>query len=367
MRVLCAHDQAGTRCVSNKSEHPELNAIVDTLKQSKTAEPTTIRDFLSWFGVQRRTRLNVLYIDAELAKAGLKTVPGYLNRWVDSPVTFELASKTADASGAQTKAGGKGKENLTEPTEEEAVADDPSFRIGNVKSATAGLTSVAPNASLQEAVTLMMTRNYSQLPVMNGSRDVRGVISWKSIGARLAANISSGEVRAFMDAARELSIDSSLFAAIPIIADHGYVLIRAENKEFTGIVTASDIAYQFEDISKPFLLLAEIENQLRALIGRKLNKTDIKKANADEFLAPDFGGVHALTFANCVAALSHPENWEKLNFGMDRKLFCAELAEVNKVRNAVMHFNPDPPNEDAMQRLHDVSNLLGTLRQIGAF
>lgn len=355
--------------VANKTDHPQLDAIVATLAAGKTAEPTTIREFLSWFGAQRRTRLNVEYIEGQLAKAGLKTVPGYLNRWVDAPVTFELASKTAEQQPAQPGASVAAEKTKSEDggVEEESVADDPSFRIGNVKSATAGLVSVPPNASLQQAVTLMMTRNYSQLPVMNGSRDVRGVISWKSIGARLAANISSGEVRIFMDAAKELPIDSSLFAGIPVIADHGYVLIRAENKELTGIVTASDIAFQFEDISKPFLLLAEIENQLRSLINRKLNKADIKKANADEFLPPDFGGVHALTFANCVAALSHPENWDKLNFGMDRKLFCAELAEINKIRNAVMHFNPDPPNEDAMRRLHDVSNLLGTLRQIGAF
>lgn len=353
--------------MASKTDLPELDAIAATLAAGKTAEPTTIREFLSWFGAQRRTSLNVQYIESQLAKAGLKTVPGYLNRWVDSPVTFELASKTSEAESLQPRSTTEEKSSQSDSAQEQSVADDPSFRIGNVKSATAGLVSVSPTSSLQEAVTLMMTRNYSQLPVMTGARDVRGIISWKSIGARLAANISGGEVRHFMDAARELPIDSSLFAGIPIIADHGYVLIRADSKELTGIVTATDIAFQFEDISKPFLLLAEIENQLRSLIGRKLNKADIKKANADEFLAPDFGGVHALTFANCVAALSHPENWDKLNFGMDRKLFCAELAEINKIRNAVMHFNPDPPNEDAMQRLHDVSNLLGTLRQIGAF
>jgi len=356
--------------MSQVTSKTELDLIASTLAEGKTAEPTTIREFLSWFGAQRRTRLNVQYIEGQLAKAGLKTVPGYLNRWVDSPITFELASKTDDKQDAQPSATGapaESKHGQDASVEEGPIADDPSYRIGNVRSATAGLMWVSSNATLQEAVTLMMTRNYSQLPVMNGPRDVRGVISWKSIGARLAANISSGEVRNFMDSAKELPIDASLFAGIPIIADHDYVLIRAENKELTGIVTASDIAFQFEDISKPFLLLAEIENQLRSLINRKLNKEDIKKANADEFLAPDFDGVRALTFANCVAALSHPENWDKLNFGMDRKVFCAELAEVNKIRNAVMHFNPDPPNEDAMHRLHNISNLLGTLRQIGAF
>ena len=354
-----------------KSEIPELNGIVAALEAGKTAEPTTIRYFLKWFGAQRRTRWNVEYIEAELAKAGVQTVPGYLNRWVDSPLGFEFAreaDKTKEESaGVSVAASTPGDAAIEVEEGIKAEAGDPSFRVGNVKSATGGLTSVKPNASLQEAMTLLMSRNYSQLPVMTSERDARGVISWKSIGARLAANITSGEVRNFMDGVRELPVDSSLFAAIPIIAEHGYVLVRAPDRIYSGIVTASDIAFQFEDISKPFLLLAEIENQLRALIQRKLTKEDVKKANSDEFLSPDFASMHNLTFANCVNALSHAENWTKLNLGLDRKIYCTELAEINKIRNSVIHFNPDPPDQTAMRRLHDVSNMLATLRHVGAF
>ena len=154
-----------------KTDVAELNAVLATLEAGKTAEPTTIRDFISWFGAQRRTRLNVEYIEAQLAKAGVRTVPGYLNRWVDSPLTFELASKATDpnnsSTGTATSTGAAAKSGDEELSAEE---DDPSFRIGNIKSATSGLTAVKPNASLQEAVTLMMARNYSQLPVMQGDR-----------------------------------------------------------------------------------------------------------------------------------------------------------------------------------------------------
>ena len=256
--------------MADQTEIPELGGISETLQAGKTAEPTTIREFLAWCGVQRRTRLNVEYIEAQLGKAGIRTVPGYLNRWVDSPVTFELIGKESEPTEAPDAPADTGKAaadaGLQVEEEDKAEADDPSFRIGNIKSATAGLTFVKPNASLQEAVTLMMARNYSQLAVMTGDREARGVISWKSIGARLAANITSGEARNFMDGVRELPIESSLFSAIPIIAEHGYVLVRTLDKLYSGIVTASDIAFQFEDISKPFLLLTEIENQLRALI-----------------------------------------------------------------------------------------------------
>jgi CBS domain-containing protein len=352
------------------SDHPELDAVVKTLKQGKTAEPTTIRDFLSWFGAQRRTSLNVAYIEKQLAKAGVRTVPGYLNRWVDSPVTFELISEHPDdreADAPETAA-----DRAADPRENQVdagvpIADDPSFRIGNIKSARSAPTSVKPNASLHEAMTLMLARNFSQLPVMTNERDVKGVISWASIGSRLAANKNGLEVRSYMNAHQEIDVSASLFAGIRIIAEHDYVLVRAAGNLISGIVTASDIALQFEEISKPFLLLAEIENHIRALIAKKLTMADIKSACGEEFLPANFSQVHELTFGNCVRILEWTDNWAKISLSMDRKTFCAELSVINKIRNDVMHFNPDPITSDNLRCLQDVSRMFDTLRKAGAF
>ncbi len=43
------------------------------------------------------------------------------------------------------------------------------------------MCSVAPDASFEEAITLMLIQDFSQLAVMSGPRDLKGAVSWKSI------------------------------------------------------------------------------------------------------------------------------------------------------------------------------------------
>ncbi|HEY2357582.1 MAG TPA: CBS domain-containing protein, partial [Phenylobacterium sp.] len=264
------------------SEVSELDQVVTILKEGNTVPPVTIRSFLSWFDVQRRTRLNVEHVDRELEKAGVRTVPSYLDTWVDNPITFELA-KPGTHGASSANASGHADERL-----EHASADDPSFKIGKIITPDSEPVSVKPNATLQEATTMMLARNFSQVPVMTNERDVKGVVSWASIGARTAANITGADVQYFMDEHREISASATLFDAIRVIRESDYVLVRAPDRRIIGIVTATDIAEQFESISTPFLLLAEIENHLRSLIAKKLTKADIKRACGPEHLPEDF-------------------------------------------------------------------------------
>ena len=174
------------------SEVSELDQVVAILKEGNTVPPVTIRSFLSWFDVQRRTRLNVEHIDSQLEKAGVRTVPSYLDTWVDNSITFELAkpgaSSGAKVSSQTESSSGHGEERL-----EHASADDPSFKIGKIIMPDSAPVFVKPNASLQEATTIMLARNFSQVPVMTNERDVKGMVSWTSIGARAAANITGAD------------------------------------------------------------------------------------------------------------------------------------------------------------------------------
>jgi predicted transcriptional regulator len=348
------------------SEVSELDQVVSILKEGKTVPPVTVRSFLSWFDVQRRTRLNVAYIDSELEKAGIQTIPSYLDTWVDNPITFELAkpktSGAAKANSSAEPASGRGEERL-----EHASADDPSFKIGKIITPDSVPVFVKPNASLQEATTIMLARNFSQVPVMISERDVKGVVSWASIGARTAASITGADVQSFMDEHREISASATFFDAIRVIRESDYVLVRGPDRRIIGIVTATDIAEQFEAISTPFLLLAEIENHLRSLITKKLTKADIKRACSPEHLPEDFSATSELTFGNLVKVLDHPDNWKKLNLQLDRSTFCTELSAINRIRNDVMHFDPDPLTDQNIAKLRNVSRLFDGLRSMGAF
>jgi hypothetical protein len=63
---------------------------------------------------------------------------------------------------------------------------DPSFRLSKLAPANRAPEYVKPDAPLAEAITLMMSRDYFQVPVITSERDVKGVISWQSIATRLA-------------------------------------------------------------------------------------------------------------------------------------------------------------------------------------
>ena len=348
------------------SEVVELDQVVAILKEGNTVPPISIRSFLSWFDVQRRTRLNVEFIDAKLEKARVRTVPSYLDTWVDNPITFEFA-KPEKSGGAKVGPKSESTSSHNEEQLEHGSADDPSFKIGKIITPDSIPVSVKPNASLQEATTIMLARNFSQVPVMTSEREVKGVVSWASIGARAAANITGPDVQSYMDEHREISASATLFDAIRVIREADYVLVKASDRRIIGIVTATDIAEQFEVISTPFLLLAEIENHLRSLIAKKLTKTDIRRACSPEHLPKNLSATAELTFGNLVKILEHDENWKKLNLQLDRSTFCSELSAINRIRNDVMHFDPDPLTDQNIATLRNVSRLFDGLRSMGAF
>lgn len=343
----------------------ELDHVVAILREGNTVPPVSIRSFLSWFNVQRRTRLNVEYIDDKLEKVGVRTVPSYTDTWVDNSVTFEFV-KTGAASG-DTKSPKEPSPSQNDDRLEHATSDDPSFKIGKIITPDSAPVFVKPNASLQEATTIMLARNFSQVPVMINERDVKGVVSWTTIGARVAANVTGPDVQVFMDEPREISASATFFDAIRVIREADYVLVRAPDRRIVGIVTATDIAEQFEIISTPFLLLTEIENHLRSLIAKKLTKADIKRACNPEHLPENLSATSDLTFGNLVRILEHAENWKKLNLQLDRATFCSELATINRIRNDVMHFDPDPLTDQNLAILRNVSRLFDGLRSMGAF
>lgn len=158
--------------------------------------------------------------------------------------------------------GGKSSVHITTST-----LADPTFRISQLAAANKKPTSAAPDDTVQKVITVMLANDFSQLPVMTSERDVKGIVSWSSIGSRLAVGKSGLHVRELMDSHQEIRAELSLFQAIPVIVQHQYVLVRGGDSRITGIVTATDLSLQFQQLAEPFLLLSEIENHVRRLLG----------------------------------------------------------------------------------------------------
>jgi predicted transcriptional regulator len=307
-----------------------------------------------------------------LEEFGLETVPDFESAYIDSLITFNLRPQATTAPTGALVA-------PTEPavstsisfpptvtTTTTAIFSDPGYRISKLEAANKSLTSVAPDALLRQAVTLMLANDYSQLPVMTNERDVKGVISWMSIGTRLGLGKSGDHVREFMDEYQEIRADASLFQAIPVIAQHQFVLVRGGDSRITGIITATDLSLQFHRLTEPFLLLGEIENHIRRVLEHKFTLDKLSEIGTEDEAGREISGVADLTFGDYIRLLENDERWKLVGIPIDRVVFCKKLDLVRSIRNDVMHFDPDGIPSTDLDILRDFANFLRRLQTVGA-
>jgi predicted transcriptional regulator len=378
----------------------KITFAAQRLREGHRINRVTVRDFLRHFGAERRGAAKVEEIRRVLDSLELTTEPDFEIAWIDAPIRlllkagvattagpafYESGNRSEEDSGAPddvvlegTPSAVKQAEEQTEsaPTSAEpdtavhaevldySSTDDPTFRIGSLPAANRKLIVVNQDDSLTKAVTLMLQYDFSQLPVMQSTREVKGVISWKSIGAKHALGHMCSKVGECREDARIIDSKRTLFEAISIIDEYGYVLVRAQDRRITGIVTSSDLSQQFQIQTEPFLLLREIELYVRRLLTGKICASDFEllgSSGAGSKKKPQ--SIADLTFGQYQRLFQHPQIWAKLNLKIDSIALDDLLETVRLIRNDVMHFNPDPMTPDQlgllkravrfMQRLDD--------------
>lgn len=392
--------------------------IEDAVLKLREGEPETevtlpLREFLEWFNATRRGAVVCEHIRLWLLREGLCTEPDFQSAYIGSEITLKRkvpfiedssnAEHINDSQGHTVEqaannhglhalsaaikisahATGSIKEiTLTAPTgtayggnsiEQDdicaisiEVSEDPTYRIRKLAAANVEPFCVNPDMELKTAVAHMIRLDYTQLPVTTKIRDVRGVISWKSIGTRLATGKVGGKVCDFMDKIFcEVHQDSSIFQAIPMIVEHDYVLVRDSSKALVGIVTASDLSMQFLHLTEPFLLLGEIENHIRKMIRLKFNLSDLVDARHPDDVNRTVTSVANLSLGECKRFLENPVNWMKSGYEVDRPSFCKELGEIVRIRNEVMHFDPDGLDPSDLTLLRKFVGWIHRLVQIG--
>ena len=204
----------------------------------------------------------------------------------------------------------------------------------------------------------MLQHDFSQLPVMQGDREVKGMITWKSISSRLALRSGKAdEVREYMESAEIIAANVTLFKIVSTIAEVGYVLVRHSDKTIKGPVTVSDLSLHLQSLTEPFLCLREIELHLRTFIGSKINSDDFSALSEGSIAPRTPKGIADLTFGEYARLLQNPATWAKIKLKIDRGELTKLLEEVRIIRNDVMHFDPDPMT----------ANELGTLQRAVRF
>ena len=272
----------------------------------------TPREFTSWFGYARRGPVFNQQVREKLVSLGLRTEPDFGDAGADQSISLFDSS-------------------ITEPP------PDATLYVHSLDAANNKPCSLKPDDELSKAITTMASNDYSQMPVMTTPRQLKGIITWKSIGS--SARITGDRVRHSMDTSVHV-IDGRrpLFEAVDIIAEHGYVLVRGRDSSITGIVTATDLNNQLLQLTEAFLLVGEIESHIRRIIHGRFTREEV--VNATHFDKRNaINHIGDLGFGDYCRILEKPELWDRLELQDDRDTFVRQLDEVRLIRNDVMHFN----------------------------
>lgn len=328
----------------------------------------SVRTLLSWFRAGRRGRLVLYEIQSALRKLDLVTKPNFRFASIDEAIAFQVAATTSpDAKTEQEQAVVPFTESLApdgEPEPEQpataiaepsrlvsSVVDDPTYRIGRLLPDDAKLFSVTSGDSTNTAITHMLANEISQLPVLDGDRIVRGKISWRSIGSRLATGAPALFVRDCIEPCEVIRADTSLFSAIDMILRDECVLIKDRANLIIGIVTTHDLSEQFNKLSEPFLLLGEIENHIRRLMAEKFTESELRAACDPSDTTRVISDMSDLSLGECLRLIENPVYWGRLDVPVDRRVIAQYLAEVRDIRNNVMHFDPKGIADAELTRL----------------
>jgi hypothetical protein len=244
----------------------------------------------------------------------------------------------------------------------------------------------------------MVDNGFSQVPVTDKSGRIIGVFSWMSFGKRVAdlhaTTIKPTElpIREAMEPAR--FIDPEVY--IDTETDWGdidHVLVGTES-ELVGILCIADVLGRLNDFAEAFVLLYEIEHEIRDLIrdvyddGELREVLEAMKASASrpamevvaelKLVIEQQGTIPAVgkaikllragsdgrldcledfTFAQYRSLICCETNWPRFQpvFDTLRELVNADFGEVNELRNIVFHFRRaiTPKDTDRLRRFRD--------------
>jgi CBS domain-containing protein len=353
----------------------ELRQVADQVAQGQRPV-VTVRVLLSWFyGYQRRGRWIVSVIRRACDRLDLKTEPDFDSTFIDGQVTFVPqtdSKRVVTVATAPVEATGSVSADATLVAPEsvagtpERTPVDPTHRIGRLDISNRPPLSVSPDTTIAEAITIMLMNDFSQLPVMTSNREVKGLFSWKSLGSLWSQGRKCTRAGDAMDRHSEIDIEASLFTAIDLLRQDDCVLVRDRQKRISGIITSYDVSVTFSQLSEPFLILDEIENHIRRLIEGNFSTDDLSNARDPSDLDRSVEDVSDLSLGECMRLIERPESWEKLRLQIDRAMFIKGLDEIRRIRNDVMHFDPEGTDESDVKKLRGFVGFLQRLQRLGA-
>jgi serine/threonine protein kinase len=349
--------------------NPDLEARQDEFWKSakKAAESgsprrMSVRELIGIWGARGRDFGVNERVYADLGNHGLATEPDFRAVTPDDTVAIVLTTEEASNQAPTSPAKDTSALEATPPQIDIAISDDEEawdrgLAIGNLPSASKEVSWVTPEATFEEAITLMLTEDFSQLAVMTSPRELKGAVSWKSIAKARNAN-PCAKLSAAIVEAEAVPYTADLIDMLSVIEHQEFVFVRGPDRCITGIVTLADVVEAYGQMASPFFMIGRIDRRLRRIIEDTfpLKTTIIPLIDPDE--SRDISSYGRLTIGDYRRIFENPDCWAKLGWPLHRQTFCARLEKIAKIRNNIMHFNNDPLPGDVLSMLQNFINLL---------
>ncbi|MEE1804613.1 CBS domain-containing protein [Streptomyces sp. NPDC088124] len=325
-----------------------------------------VAEFLTVFRTRVRDHSSNQVINQRLDEVGLATVPHFANCGRNADVHI-VAQESVPDPDPENSSGEEDDDGLsTGSLPQHAV------RIGDIPAATQGIASVTSRHLLADAIHLMQTMNYSQIPVLDDPYTLPGVVTWQSATQMYGTSVDRVLLNAMVNDPPVAEAHQDFFSLLPMISKHGYLVIRGGNGRFTGIVTTADITEQFASTAWPFFVVGEIEFRLRKCLGAKIGSEAVLAVQKTRS-GKKTGLITDLTFGDYVKLLNGDqqdaalcaladENWRCLGWSwVSRSQFVRQLGSVQQSRNKIAHFDPEPLSPSLSD---DLRQFVGLLRQL---
>ncbi len=223
--------------------------------------------------------------------------------------------------------------------------------------------------TVRQALNLMTTNNFSQLPVINRERKALGIITFESILHALETfgvifnhmqvEDALNKMRALdaMDEViRTFREDDDLFYLLDDLKESNVVLIVDKEQKLISLVTSYDTTEYFRIRSEDLMYAEEIETMLQEYINAYFTTStglDIKARDAAVTALFPKKTFDSLSQHQYICLLLDQSRWPKYSsiFSFDLETVFNMLDDARKTRNNYAHFHTEEITVEQRERL----------------
>jgi predicted transcriptional regulator len=223
------------------------------------------------------------------------------------------------------------------------------------------LVTVDFDSGLEKAIKLMRKKDYSQLPVIKEDK-VIGVLSYKSLVYSMLTSIGNKSKSPFKikvedcmgKVSKTFGIEEDILNLLDSLANESFVLIENKEDGIVDIITSYDALDFFRKCGEDFLILNDVEDNLRKIILEKFDSNSFCESakrifSCKEKTSPPNARfpkkINDLEFSQYTTFIcSNREDFKKIL--EDKKIFSKYMGEARKIRNKICHFKGSIENKD---------------------